>query len=569
MHPILTRQLRRLGAADGTLPPSRFAEFLAIVDRTYGELENDRKFAEHTLRTVSDELFRANEQIRAEAERRLANKDAQLAMALQSAGDGLWTWDAGTGVLEFSPGWLAGLGYDPETFPGDAGEACRTLIVGDEIDSAARAFASVCLSDHTAAREFRVRTRDGVERWVLARGKVVERSADGRALRMVGTVMDITRQKRTETDLRLAKDAAEAATEAKGRFLAMMSHEIRTPMNGVIGFAELLAETRLDSEQREFLGLIESSGRTLVAIINDILDFSRIDAGRMELSIEEFSPRDAVFETVELLRPRAVENNVVLGYSIDAAVPGTVFGDPVRFRQILLNLLGNAVKFTKDGRVSVSMNWCEFEDDAHGRLLLAVQDTGVGIPKESLSTIFDPFAQADMSVTRKYGGTGLGLAITGRLVELMNGTIRVESEPDVGSVFTVELAMEAGTSRPADVPGDDAPYAGTRVLLSESNRVTRFSTLRHLHALGCDVDVAETPADLQRLLGEKSFDILFIDPHTAAAVDHFSADGDGPGVRVVGLGSLPPGTLIDGRLEVPFDRDAIRSELEKALGARK
>ncbi len=515
MHPILARQLRRV---DGDLKHNAdFRAFLDSVDRTYAELENDRRFAEHTLRTVSEELFSANERLRLESDRRLASKEAQLAMALQSAGDGLWTWDARTRRLECSPQWIEALGYSVSSFPVDA-IALRDLLFPDDAqgEAIARMLADAMSSGDTTAYECRIRAAGGALRWVLLRGRVVERDPSGVPSAVVGTVMDITRQKAIERDLRAAKDAAESANDAKTRFLAMMSHEIRTPMNAVLGFAELLAATPLAKDQKEFLDLIESSGRTLVAIINDILDFSRVESGRMELADERFELRDVVWEIAEMLRPQATAKGLELVVDFDPSVPRSVSGDPVRFRQVLLNLVGNAIKFTDSGQVSVSVGWSDLEGDERGRLSLRIEDTGIGIAEDKLDTIFEPFAQGDMTVTRRFGGTGLGLAITKRLVELMEGSVRVESRPHTGSTFFVEVAL----GRTEDIPPSQiavsparnaATFGGWKVLLVEDNAVNRMLALRHLGRLGCRVDVAENGAEAVRAAATNSYDIIFMD----------------------------------------------------------
>ncbi len=374
--------------------------------------------------------------------------------------------------------------------------------------------------DVLSAQSFVPRLRGGAGAWVAAKAAVLRNSKGGIA-GAIEIFRDVTEEKLAAEALKTAKEAAEQASQAKSAFLATMSHEIRTPMNGVLGMTNLLLDTPLTEKQRSFVNTIRSSGDALLAIINDILDFSKIEAGRMDLESHPFDLRRLVENVVHLVTPRAEEKGLRISSLVDGDVPRIVAGDSVRLRQVLLNLIGNAIKFTQRGEVTVSAGVSKEEAGLKPRLLFAVKDTGIGIPADRQDKLFQSFSQVDSSTARRFGGTGLGLAISKRLISLMGGRIWVESEPSSGSTFwfTASLpAAEGAAITSVEPPSAKAEFVAglgernpLRILLAEDNEVNQQLALLVLERLGYQADVAKNGVEAIEALERRPYDLVLMD----------------------------------------------------------
>ena len=494
MHPLLKRQLKRLGVPDPTVvpPPEIWSAFLERINHTYAEADQGRELLERSLALSSKEMQQLYDNLRNASEIRLRNEQERTRMIIDHALDAIISVDEAGIIVDWNP--------QAETLFGWAKEE----IVGKK------------LTEMIIPPAFREAHNHGFERYLKTRqGTMLNQRIEVSALNRQGKtfpieisvnpfniedtiifsafIRDITDRKHTEQTLLQAKEAAEHAAKVKSEFLATMSHEIRTPMNGVIGMTGLLLETELSPQQHQFTETVRNSGEALLTIINDILDFSKIESGKLEFETIDFDLRVAMEDTLGLLAEKATRAHLELIGLVDPPVPTALRGDPGRFRQVLLNLINNAIKFTKEGEVKVDISLMNKTNET-ATIRVAISDTGMGIAPATQERLFEPFQQADSSTTREYGGTGLGLAICKKLVEQMGGIIGVDSQLGKGSTFwfTAEFSKQPPDTQ---LPEQTQNLDGFRVCCIDDHPVNRQLLEKYFEDWGMYVELASTPRE--------------------------------------------------------------------------
>lgn len=442
----------------------------------------------------------------------------RLALATQAGGVGVWDWDVVNNALTWDDQMFALYGLHRNQFVG-AAEAWSSTILPEDTAQAQACMHNALANKENYDTEFRVRWPDGSIHNIRALASVKFDSA-GKPLRMTGTNWDITELKQSQQALQRAKEVAESLAQSKSEFLANMSHEIRTPMNAVIGLSELALDSTDPAEKQSHLQQINDSSRSLMGILNDILDLSKIEAHQLSVEKIQFNLTELLDSIQRIFTLSAAGCDIEFNVVRDADIHQLLLGDPLRLRQILTNLLGNAFKFTQKGRVTLNVSKIENTTDST-TLRFSVKDNGIGMSPGQVSTLFQPFSQADSSISRRFGGTGLGLTISRNLAQLMGGDIKVESQTGAGSTFSVELTFsKVQVSEPQRRQSDKAPpelreiahaLRGKHVLLTEDNRINQLVASKMLEKIGLLVDIANNGEEAIQRLQEKTYDIVLMD----------------------------------------------------------
>lgn len=490
-----------------TLYGGRFFSFLKDLtirkDHEF-ELEQHRRNLEELVKNRTSELAGALEKIKITEER--------FGFALEATRDGIWDWQIQTGEVDYSPSYFRMLGYAPGELPNEVSTWIE-LMHPDDCEAIVAATQQRLASPGHYELEFRLRTKDGGYRWILSRGRVVTRDASGNPVRAVGTNTDITERKLAEADLTVARTEAESANLVKSMFLANMSHEIRTPMNVILGLTHLLQREITDPAQSARINKVARAAKHLLGIINDILDLSKIESNRLSIDETPLNVASTVDHAYSLIAEQVAEKGLQLTVEVGPRLANLpLLGDPLRIGQILINYLSNAVKFSKQGGITLRVLTVAEQDETID-LRFEVQDTGIGISEEQQSRVFEAFEQAQSSTTREYGGTGLGLSISKRLAHLMGGDAGVVSTPGQGSLFWFTARLRRGNAEPraGHFEAGTPIRQGARILLVEDNEDNQEVALLLLEDTGLAVDVAQHGGEALERLQSRTYDLILMD----------------------------------------------------------
>jgi PAS domain S-box-containing protein len=505
---LLERQIRKATLPDGTLDSDIL---IALVDQAYQEQDQARRLNDHAIALMSRELGELNERTRQSIAAQRRDAEARLAAMFDAAVEGVITVDVDGVLVAFNRSAERMFGYQAGEV---VGRHMDMLFHGSRRALRAKALQRIA-SESRLTEAFETKGRRKSGEVFDAEITSTRLEVDGE-ISIVGLWRDVSARKAQEETLVRARKAAEAANRSKSEFLAAMSHEIRTPMNGVLGMAAALELTGLSEDQRRMVSTITESGRTLMTLLTDILDLSKIEAGRLELEATPFDLAACVDAVVSLYKESAVSKGLAFEAAVTQAACGWFTGDPTRIRQILQNLVANAIKFTDAGRVAVSVD-AEGGEGPQAVLCIRVEDTGIGVSKNAQARLFGKFAQADASTTRRFGGSGLGLSICRELVSAMGGQIGIDSEEGVGSCFWARLPLvrasaieSAPTTAIEDAPLDES----LRVLVADDNATNRLVLATLLDVLfGLNADYVETGAAAVEAVRTGDYDVVLMDVH--------------------------------------------------------
>lgn len=516
LHPTLKRQLKRLGV-DETHPPSAevWPELLTRINKAYQGADQERYVLERSLEISSNEMQKLYESLKRSSTSALNQEKNKLLSVLTSLTDSVFEIDTQGHILYLN------------SAAENALKPWQTSPIGQHILSFIQLH--VPFSEHqldhqnlTQWLSWGEALRDDNAELKLPEGEVIPISCalgpiitDNQITGHVVVFRDMRLQKAAEDELRRAKELAEDAAATKASFLATMSHEIRTPLNGVIGTATLLSDTRLDETQQQYVTTLKRSAEVLLSLINDILDFSKMDAGKLQLESTPFSLNVLLHDLDSMFHDQFQQKGLKAYYQLDPQVPEWLLGDEHRLRQVMINLIGNALKFTEQGGVFVRVQLLEQYDQHQSLIRFSVKDTGIGISPAAQARLFEAFTQADSSTTRQFGGTGLGLTISKKIVELMQGQLQVTSTEGKGSQFFFDIRLTKTdcpvTQAPSAAPISQANPHDKYLLLVEDNKINQLVAGKFLQKFGYQYDIAENGAQALERMQTKAYDAILMD----------------------------------------------------------